>query len=396
VDPGLFVAVQAEKVDAASPQTSVPGAVFDLYRMDGGSGSNQPAAPGDAVSMSGATWVARSSTGTSGLTAFPLELPGYAYCVIEHEAPANFVPRSGTTCTGVLSGSATPTPPVVTTIVVADPRATVSLSAHKYNSEQPDTVIPGATYDLYIQGSLPADGAPSLQPPNVVAISGDAWYARGTTDAGGNLNFTVPAGYAWCLLEVTAPLDYRLDPALHCTAVLTTSSPLETTTIALPETLAAISLSAHKFNALQTDTVIPGASYDLYVQGSPPPGDGGSSAPPEAVVVSGDAWYARGTTDNGGNLSFTIPAGYAWCLHEVSAPTGYQADPSMHCTAVLTTASTGGDATIALPEQPVLPKLPFTGGPSPVVPLAGLAALSLGGLILGARRRTHSSTGTGA
>ena len=67
-DPGLFVAITAKKVDAADPTLGLPGAVFDLYRMDAGTGPSRPTPPAGAGSVTGGTWVARS---TSGSTAQP-------------------------------------------------------------------------------------------------------------------------------------------------------------------------------------------------------------------------------------------------------------------------------------------------------------------------------------
>ncbi len=362
-DAGEFVAIAAQKVDGADPSVVLPGATFDLYRVDGGHGPGTvPAPPGDAVAEPGETWVARATTGSTGIAAFPLQFPGFAYCVVEHQAPANYVADPAPRCTGVLSGT-TALPAPVTTLSVPDTEAVVALSAHKFNSLSPDTVIPGATYDLYVQGNAPPSGVATSTPPDAVPEPGDTWYARGTTNQSGDLSFTVPAGYAWCLLEHTAPLDYLPDRALHCTAVLTTSSPPAATTVALPETLATVHVSATKFNSLQPDTVIPGATYELLVEGTEPPGYRALPAPAGAPVPAGDTYWAQGTTNAQGLLSFAVPAGFAWCLRELVAPPGYQADSAFHCTAVLTTDTSASAATIALPEVPLSGSLPFTGGP---------------------------------
>ena len=88
-------------------------------------------------------------------------------------------------------------------------------------------------------------------------------------------------------------------------------------------------------------------------------------------------------------LSFAVPAGYAWCLHELSAPPGYQPDPALHCTAVLTTDTPAAAATIALPELPLPLPLAFTGGPSTWLAGASLLLVAAGGgvWLLGRRRR---------
>jgi hypothetical protein len=379
-DAGRFVGVGAKKVDAANPDVALPGATFDLFRVDGGHGPDQPAPPSDVVAQTGKTWVARATTGTAGLAQFPLQFPGYAYCVVETTAPPNYVTSGTPNCTGVLAGTTTVPAPVVT-LTMSDTEATVHLRAHKFNSQQPDTGIPGAVYDLYVQGTAPPSGVPTSPPPGVQSENGDVWFARGTTDSAGILDFTLPAGYAWCLREVSAPADYSLDLALHCTAVLTTESPASSTTVALAETPAAVHLNAHKFNSLQPDTVIAGATYELLAQGHPP-ADGSSSPSAGAAVPPGDSFWAVGTTDANGALSFTLPAGYGWCLHEMVVPAGYQMDPAFHCTAVLATDTAAAAMTVALPETPVPNRLAFTGGPSQWLLAAGLVLVFTGGALL--------------
>jgi hypothetical protein len=382
-DPGQFVAIAVKKVDADSPTTVLPGAVFNLYRMDGGSGPNAPTPPSGTPTEAGQTWVAQAATGTNGVATFPLQLPGYAYCAVEAQAPPNYVLDTTEHCTQVLQGTtAMPTP--VTTLTVTDAEAQVTITAHKFNSAAPGTGIPGAVYDLYAEGQGPPSGPSSPAPSGVAAEQGDTWWARGTTGNSGILSFTVPAGYAWCFHEVTAPVNYDLDPALHCTAVLTTSSISTATTVALPETLATVYLSAHKYNSQQPNTVIPNATYELLVQGSVPPGYSNSSPPSDAIVPTGDAYWSDGTTNSEGQLSFAVPAGYSWCLRELAAPSGYEPDPSFHCTAVLTTDTTPAAMTVALPEQPVPslpPVLPFTGGPGMWIAGLGLLLLGVGGAL---------------
>ena len=39
-------------------------------------------------------------------------------------------------------------------------------------------------------------------------------------------------------------------------------------------------------------------------------------------------------------LTFAVPAGFSWCLHELIAPSAYEADPAFHCTTVLTADTT--------------------------------------------------------
>ncbi len=151
-DAGEFVAIAVKKVDAADPTATLPGAVFSLYRKDGGTGPNAPTPPAGAPTEPGQTWVAQATTGTTGgIATFPLQLPGYAYCVVETQAPANYGLDSTEHCTTVLAGT-TATPAPVTTLTVTDAEAQATVAAHKFNSATPTTGIPGAVYDLYVVG----------------------------------------------------------------------------------------------------------------------------------------------------------------------------------------------------------------------------------------------------
>jgi len=391
-DPGVFTGIAVKKVDEANSTAVLPDAVIDLYRVDQGDGpGNVATPPGDAATEAGETWVARATTDSTGMAAFPLQYPGYAYCAVENAAPANYRLTPGQICSPVLKG-ATTAPPTVSIITMADSEAMVALSAHKFNSLMPATVIPGATYDLYVQGNAPPGGVPTPSPtPAPAPELGDTWYDRGTTDAAGNLTFTVPAGFAWCLLEVSAPVNYSLDPALHCTAVLNANAPASETTIALPETLTTVYVSAHKFNSLNPSSSIPGATYELLLQGEPPPNPPVDPAPSNIQVPTGDTYWTQGTSDSQGQLSFGVPAGYSWCLHELApSPTSYQLDPGFHCTAVLNSSTAPAAMTIALAETPVpesppavpIPLLAFTGAPSMWLVWGGFLFVALGCALL--------------
>jgi hypothetical protein len=148
-----------------------------------------------------------------------------------------------------------------------------------------------------------------------------------------------------------------------------------------------VHISAYKYDALQANTVIPGATYELLAHGSQPASTPGE-APKNAVVPSGDAFFAEGTTNDQGVLSFAVPAGYSWCLHELTAPTGYRTDVAYHCTAVLTTDTSGTAATLAVPETPLTGSLPFTGFPALLVGgVGGTLVMTGAGLLLADRRR---------
>ncbi|MGH9108683.1 MAG: MSCRAMM family protein, partial [Acidimicrobiales bacterium] len=406
-DPGTFVAVAARKVDSANPSTSLPGAVLDLYRVDGGHDASPPTPPAGAADEPGQTWVSRASTESDGVAQFPLQLPGYAYCVVEEQAPADYVADSAEHCTPVLTGSPHVPPPVVT-LTVPDTEARVTVSAHKYNSATPGTGIPGAVYDLYVEGQGPPSGPPSAPPQGAVVVPGDRWWTRGTTNADGRLDFSVPAGASWCLKEVSAPVDYTLDSGLHCTERVVTTSPAAALRIALPETTALVTIYTHKFNSARPATTIPGAAYELVGMGSPPAGWSRPANPSDYPVPPGDWYVGTATTGRSGVASWSVPAGRSWCLHEVHAPPGYRVDFAWHCTGIVTTISTPRDETVALPELPLpavpvpgprtraasalLPTLPFTGGPGIGQVVGGVVLALAGGLLLlGTRRRVGGS-----
>jgi hypothetical protein len=393
-DAGEFVAIAVRKADAANLAVGLAGAVFDLYRMPG-TDFNFSAPLPDVDSPAGGTLVATTPTGADGIGTFPLQLPGYEYCAVEEQPPANYTAESSEQCTGVLAGS-TVVPPAVTTLPFADEEQTVDLSVYKYNSLTPNTGIPGATYDLYVQGPPPPSGITGTPPTDAATEAGDTWYARGTTGTDGRLSFTVPAGYSWCVLEASAPVDYVLDPALRCSAVLTADSVPQATTIAVPEALATVHITAYKYNSRQPDTVIPGATYEVVANGAVPPG-APSSVPAGTVVPGGDRFWAEGTTNAKGVLTFAVPAGYSWCLHELIAPTQYEADPAFHCTAVLTNDTAAAAATIAVPEVPMTSSLAFTGFQALLVGGVGAGACALGLAMVAVtyRRRKAYARGVG-
>ncbi len=400
-DPGRFVPIAAKKVDRADPSVTLPGAVFDLYRVDGGHGPSAPTPPADARLEAGQTWVARSTSGPTGVATFPLELPGYAYCVVEHAAPPDYVTVPTEHCTGVLTGPQG-TPPVAVTVTVPDTPVEVSVTARKFNTATPGTGIPDAVYDLYVEGAGPPGGPSTTAPSGAATIPGAKWWARGTTAATGSLGFQVPAGYAWCLHEVSAPVDYTLDPALHCTATVTASGTAGHVRVALPETTALVEVYAHKFNALAPDTSIPGATYEMVGQGPVPAGWSASPDPFHYLVPAGDWYVGTTTTDAQGLASWTVPAGHSWCLHEIHAPAGYALDTGWHCTGLVTTLTPAPKATVALPEVAIRTviatatasssaTLAFTGGPGtlPVAAGSGSAVAGISLIVVTRRRRTR-------
>jgi hypothetical protein len=108
-------------------------------------------------------------------------------------------------------------------------------------------------------------------------------------------------------------------------------------------------------------------------------------------VPAGDHFWAEATTDQNGVLTFAVPAGYSWCLYELIAPPSYEQDPAYHCTAVLTSDTTGVAATIAVPEVPLTGGLAFTGAPVLWTGVVGGALVVIGGAVLAIDHRRRRS-----
>ena len=380
IDEGDYVAIEAKKVDAADQSSAVPGATFDLYRDDGGAGPTPPVPPPDAALLPGKSWMARSISGSGAIASFPLQLPDYAYCVVEHAAPPGYVLDPSPRCSAVLRG-VTSSPPTTVTLIVADPEATTSLSVQKWNAMELGQGVPGATYDLYVQDPAPPS-TPSVAPAAAAAVAGSTWYASGVTSSSGHLRFSIPLGHAWCVLERSGPPEYVLDTARHCTAVIDQASPDAVRMIAIVEIVSTVTIDAYKYNALAPGETVPGASYALFVEGPMPPGFIGPTAPAGLVEPGGMALFATGTTDGTGHLRFTVPIGHRWCLSELYVPAGYRIDSGLHCTARLEANTPSLAMLVGLPE------LPFTGG---LLPLSlGATLLTAGASLIVASRRQRA------
>ena len=379
-DPGEMIIVQADKVDTQQPNVRVPGATFDLYRMDDGVGPNHPTAPSGAVSEPGGTWVARAEAGAQPAD-FGWQYPNYAYCVREVSAPPGYALAPTMTCSDVTAGT-TASPPTLVTISVADAEATTTLYVEKSNVQEPGQGVPGATYDLYVKTPGPLS-TPTQAPHDAALEPSMQWYERGTTSRSGHLGFTVPVGYSWCILEHQAPADFQLDPGLHCTARIDHGSPDPVRTIAVSERPIDITLQAFKFNAHAPGEGIPNATYALFVNGTFPDGYR-PVPPPEGVSVpAGMHFFASATTSTSGVLAFRLPAGHAWCLQELIVPSGYQLDTGLHCSGVIW-KNESRPTNIALPEVPALPD---TGAPMAFAGCLGALLVALGLLTLQLSRR---------
>lgn len=251
------------------------------------------------------------------------------------------------------------------------------LFVEKFNAAEPGQGIPGSTFNLFVQGTPPSTTPPT--PPGTINPPGNTWFAQGTTDTGGHLGFTIPAGYSWCIQETSVPIEFVLDPALRCTGVITSTSTDPVRTIAVSEQQHDILLHAYKFNVAKPGQGIPGATYGLFVVGPFPAGFVPPIPPASISIPPNTEFFATGITDAQGGLSFTIPVGHAWCLQELQVPPGFRLDPGLHCTGILTSSSSQVDLTVALPE------LAMTGSSFPLG--IGTFLIFTGLVLVRARRR---------
>ena len=309
-EPGELVAVRAAKVEAGDPSRFLAGALLDLYRMD--SGATGPAAPPGAPVLPGGTWVASATSTASGPVAFSLQLPGFAYCVVESEPPAGYELSTVPSCTGVLAGSTT-NPPAGATVTLDD----MPVAA-------PAPVAPPAPVE---------PGAPVAASPPVPVVAPRApTPAAPAVPAPGPPSRTVPD-----------PGAYAPAPAIEPPAPR------------VPRAPGALVLDGHAYDALQPSSPVAGAVYDLYAVGTGLPfAPHRLPAGLAPVRVAGQSWVARARSDDRGDLAFRVPPGYAWCLREVAAPPDFVLGRDARCTTVLTAADAPGAGRVMLPQQPLM------------------------------------------
>jgi Prealbumin-like fold domain len=347
--------VELSKVDR-STATPLAGATFTLTYDT----ANTGVADGTPVSC---------TTDATGHCLWANLLPGW-YQLVE-TAPAPHYEATNVT-TWIEAG-----PNAAVTITVANDPVMMDLVARKFNAAT-NVVIPNATYDLYAATPGPP-GAPAHLPEDAASFAGYQWFARGVTDAAGDLHFAVRTGYTWCLHEVAVPAGYVIDPSLHCT---TSAGAGGSPTVALPEVHSPITLRVLKFNADQPSTGVPHATYALFVLHGFPAGFTPPPTPTDLVTPPDATLWAIADTNDHGQLDFEVPSGFTWCVRELAAPSDYILDPALHCTATtLTVSSPSSVTTVALPET-----LAVTGG-SPLWPL-GLALVVVGSAFVVRARRS--------
>jgi hypothetical protein len=299
-------------------------------------------------------------------------LPGN-YFVTETDAPVNYLtPASG--------NWVTLTPGESVDLSYENDPVMVTLTIRKFNAAQTSQAVPNTIYDLYVYGPVTFP-LPATIPLDAPTYPGLSFFQRGVTDATGRLTFTVRAGYRWCVHEVWVPMDYIIDPALHCTL---TSQLQLVPRLALADHRSKIRLELYKFASGSTDQGVPKAYYALYVRGRFPQGFTPAPVPSNLVVPTGMTLWAIAKTNRVGQLGFSVPSGHTWCVQELSAPSDYLLDPVVHCTSENLTQSSPTSVThIAVAEV-----LATTGGTWRFGLLGGLIIL-LGLVIWAASRRIN-------
>lgn len=287
-------------------------------------------------------------------------------------------------------------PGEVRSVTFADDAIETSLPVDKRNASQPGVGVPDAVYDLFAVDPGPLGGPLGPPPSDAKALAGATWYARGTTASDGTLVFTVPVGVTWCVVEHSTPPGFLLDPAVRCT-----SGPLTKASapIVIDESEHLVTFSVEKYNSATPGTGVPGATYDLFVEGAIPPGYAPPPVPGQVMVPAGYHYFGAGTTDAGGALHFKVPSGQMWCVRERTAPPGYLLDHALRCTTHPIVIDPGPTAiTLAVPEihtptpkppvPPVKPPvLPETGFNSGVLLLGSVALALFGAALLAISRR---------
>jgi len=158
---------------------------------------------------------------------------GYRWCLHEVWVPKGYIIDPALHCTLTSQQQLRPK------MGMAEQASTIRLEVYKFASGSPDRGVPNAYYALFVRGVFPKGFTPAPVPSNLTVPNGMSLWAIAKTSTVGQLGFAVPSGYTWCVQELSAPANYRLDPVVHCTSeALTRSSPTSVTHIAVAEVLA--------------------------------------------------------------------------------------------------------------------------------------------------------------
>ncbi|UQZ82978.1 Collagen adhesin precursor [Paenibacillus konkukensis] len=275
-----------KKVDSEQSGLLLAGATFELYAKTG----------------TGLTPAGVKTTDASGIIVFDKLAPG-EYVVKETAAPAGYVldskehPVTVQTAADVQltvtnDKDVTPNPPT-------NPASDGWIAVKKVDSEQPDLLLGGATFELYAKTE-----------------SGLASMGAKTTDASGTIVFDKLAAGEYVVKETTAPAGYVLD-AKEYPVTLQTSGSVQFTVMnnkdvtSNPPTtpVAESSITVKKTDSVRSDLLLSGAVFELY-----------------AKTGTGLTPVGAKTTDANGMIVFDKLTAGEYVVKETAAPAGYVLD----------------------------------------------------------------------
>ena len=205
--------------------------------------------------------------------------------------------------------------------------------------------LSGVLTELVIRASL---GLTKVDGTTGAVLAGATFHLEYDADRSGtfalDLGLCITAADGFCPSPgygQLLPGDYRITetsppPNYHLPSVPTvfaTLVPGEVRLIVFSDESVLTQLVVSKRNASQPGVGVPGAIYDLYSVNPGPAGGPLSPPPTSARVIVGSTWYARGTTDVAGHLTFIVPSGTTWCVLEHQTPPGFVLDPAIRCSA---------------------------------------------------------------
>lgn len=230
-DPEMTV-VTLHKYSAELHAFDIPHATYDLYVINPGPPTAPPTRPLDAPAFPGVTFIARGVTDSDGRLSFTVPV-GYRWCYHEVSAPAGYVIDPSLHCSKNVAHA------VTGDISRPEHSSPVRFEIYKFDQRDSSAGVPGAYYALYVRLPFPHGFQPPPTPADIAVPPRYALWAIAATNSHGQLGFSVPGGHWWCVKEIYAPPNYRLDPSLHCTAepLVRTSGP-SVTHIAISEDLA--------------------------------------------------------------------------------------------------------------------------------------------------------------
>ncbi|MFT8871638.1 MAG: SpaA isopeptide-forming pilin-related protein [Sporolactobacillus sp.] len=290
-------AVTLTKVDVNDGSIHLPGAVFNLYQLDGN--GNKTAVTTDAL---GHTLSGSWTTDAGGQFTVSRLAPG-SYIFVESQAPNGY------------DLDATPIPFTVTATQTAAQALTASdgenaVTLTKVDANDNNIHLPGAVFNLYL-----LDGSGNKTPVTTDAL-GQSLSSHWTTDAGGQFTVSRLAPGNYIFVEAQAPAGYLLD----ATPIPFTITATQTATQMLSATDNENSVSLTKIDSNDNTIHLQGAVFSLYQL------DGSGNNTPVTAGALGQPLSSSWTTDASGQFTVSGLAPGSYAFVETQAPSGYNLD----------------------------------------------------------------------